>query len=88
MEWITNKIKAYIQWGWIAISTIIGGFLFIRNVQLKRSNKNLQKENNNLHLKNKTTKTQTHIDDKYTEAQATYKLEPMENPNEIVTIDA
>jgi len=88
MNWMIDKIKSYAQWGWIAISTILGGFLFLQNKQLKNNNEDLQAENNYLHLKNKTVKAQTKVDDSLSSAKDIYKLEPQENPNEIVTVDA
>jgi cell division protein FtsB len=88
MNWILSKIKSYATWGWVAISTIVGGFLFLRNNQLEHDKEDLQAENNYLHLKNKTIKSQTKIDDNLLKAKDIYKLEPQENPNEIIVVDA
>jgi uncharacterized protein YxeA len=83
-----NKIKQIISYIFITISTLIGGFFYLKSKQLESENQELQSENNYMHIKNKTVELETEL---RKEAEFTNKINNNikgEDDNEIVIADA
>ena len=83
-----DKFKQIISYVFISLSTLIGGFFYLKSKQLESENQELQSENNYMHIKNKTVELETELrkDAEFT-TKTNNNIEG-EDSNEIIVADA